>query len=330
MKVVLRDSDGVPVCPPPNLTPANLTLRDNIHAQLSRYKTVSNKPFYRSEDIDSKNEITTFKTTDPIWMFHEPSQDFIKGNITGCLNGLFSVRSSNKKMAFTSIKPTNLFKRNKSGNSKPNIAEHAASVLYPMADEHLLSNNSFDVEVKHDHTSDALQTNNASVETLIDQHSMSSQSSLTHSFDKLNEQPDDYMQSEMTHLDEEFLEEMGLDQISDFAESDDEYEEQPDHHLTQDLKHDDLNPWQTILTIPERKVIYSTASSSVEIFRKDAELLLPGRWLNDQILNFFIENGNNYRLDEDEKYESCRSAYMCNTWFFCKLANVSRRGELGT
>jgi hypothetical protein len=89
MKVVLRDSDGVPVCPPPNLTPAYLTLRDNIHAQLSRYKTVSNKPFYRSEDIDSKNEITTFKTTDPIWMFHEPSQDFIKGNITGCLNGFF-------------------------------------------------------------------------------------------------------------------------------------------------------------------------------------------------------------------------------------------------
>jgi hypothetical protein len=132
-------SSNVPP-PPPNLTPENLNIHDNIHRQLSKYKSVSYKTFYRAEDICSGNNVASFKMTDSIWMFDENSQDFLKGNITGCVNGLFSVRSSNKKYTFSGLIPSILFKRDKGAQDKPNISDFAISSSYPTSLNQLRKN----------------------------------------------------------------------------------------------------------------------------------------------------------------------------------------------
>jgi hypothetical protein len=52
IRVYTRDETGVPLCPPPNLTPENLRVRLNIHNQLSRFNKLSEEIFYLSKDID--------------------------------------------------------------------------------------------------------------------------------------------------------------------------------------------------------------------------------------------------------------------------------------
>lgn len=96
IRVYARDEDGVPLCPPHNLTTENLRLRSYLHHQLSKLNRISHEQFYLCKDIDSKNNHTSFRTGDHIWVFDENIQGFTKANVTGCVDGLFNPFSQQK------------------------------------------------------------------------------------------------------------------------------------------------------------------------------------------------------------------------------------------
>jgi hypothetical protein len=89
------------------------------------------------------------------------------------------------------------------------------------------------------------------------------------------------------------------------------------------------HPWEVISSIPENKTICVSPSGCIPIRKKDAETLLHGRWLNDKVLNFFVENINSSRADSDTKYDCFRRSYLTSSWLFAKMFNVTTHGELG-
>jgi hypothetical protein len=126
IRVYGRDEAGAPLCPPPNLTPENLRLRQNLHNHLTRANVLSHANFYTRSDIDSGNTVISFRTGEPVWYFNDENQHFVKGNITGCVNGCFSFRSSNKNIVITGVHPRVLFPRLANSQDVPPVISHFA------------------------------------------------------------------------------------------------------------------------------------------------------------------------------------------------------------
>lgn len=301
--------------PPPNLTPENLNIRDNIHRQLSKYKSVSNKTFYRAEDICSGNNVASFKMTDSIWMFDENSQDFLKGNITGSVNGLFSVRSSNKKYTFSGLIPSILFKRDKGAQDKPYISDFAISSSYPTSLNQLRKNPIGPTPSFNLSAADDADASNVVADADTD---CKEAIPIPHEDEGDQEQDQHY-------LDEDFLAELGIDIVSSGSYDDDVV---LDYSMDEEEKERLLNlahPWEVIASVAENLTICTSPSGKIEIWQRDAYTLLHNHWLNDQIINFFSECAN-YSLDESD---NCPSAYICSTFFFLKLGTVDLHGAIG-
>lgn len=294
------------MCPPSNLTPANLQVRDNVHIQLSKYGCVSTTTFYRSDDIQSNNDSSAFKTTDPVWLFHEPHQEFIKWYITGCVNGLFSFRLSNKKTVLTGIAPNILFKRSHSYHTKPIASMYAKSMINSSSSSNDPISHNDPIHSNYSLDSDNTVSSNDS-KMDVDPDIQIPNQSPSNSAEDTSINPPDYVL-----LDEEFLDELGLEQdcddqddVEDENELQDVFEDAEDQQ--QRLR---LHLWEVISSINDNIPVCTTLSMLVEITKKDAETLLHGRWLNDQIMIFFIEIANGFRNYEDAKYDACRNAFL--------------------
>jgi len=104
----------------------------------------------------------------------------------------------------------------------------------------------------------------------------------------------------MSDLDYKFLDEAGLLDVNEDSEDELSEEEKDDEQLDNDVKQnissedvDDDEPWTLLSKVSNKQVICSSRFDKVQIFKVDARTLLDGNWLNDQVLNFFFDSGNN-------------------------------------
>lgn len=378
MMVVMRDENGTPLCPPANLTPENLRMRDNIHKQLSTFNKLSTDPFFRNEDIDSKNTSVTFKTTDTVWVFEEAKQDFMKATVTGCVDDLYSIRSSNKKTVMTGVHPNIIFSRDKSRDEKPvitNFTREVAPLSNQQSDDtrHLghtivTGNMSSNDPVPTRRNSQSNHPMSTISQCSSNDPISSSQCHEGQDMDTNNDifrfaasedrafaisiqnEIDGYAESNIPsealvnaiELEEDFLEELCIKDLT--VESDGDEDSKCDEQLESSTANVcDLNQnegmssdalftghsWELLSSMPENKTICLSPSGCIPIRKRDAETLLDGRWLNDEVLNFIVESVNSFRDDIDTKYDCCRRPYLCSSWLFTKMFTVSTHGELG-
>jgi len=144
----------------------------------------------------------------------------------------------------------------------------------------------------------------------------------------------------MSDLDYKFLDEAGLLDVNEDSEDELSEEEKDDEQLDNDVKQnissedvDDDEPWTLLSKVSNKQVICSSRFDKVQIFKVDARTLLDGNWLNDQVLNFFFDSGNNWfpivsGNQDNVTGRRVRTSFMANTWFFSRLARMSVHGEM--
>jgi hypothetical protein len=325
IRVYARDDDGVPLCPPPNLTPENLRIRFNLHKQLSMFNQISNDVFYLEADINSKCTSSSFRTGDHVWVFVESMQDCIKANITGCVNNLFSIRSANKKLCATGVKPSNIFPRVKNSREKPILSQYTnpASLVLPVSFQSV-------------HIDDFKQ----------------SPSECPTGDDWPSEA--DASDNDLVLLDDEILYEMGIEDIDDEGDINQDEEETGDSEqmntgamevcteveedLAEQLSQENENPWRCFSTIDPKTIISTSHNREIELTKKNVATLLDRRWLNDQILNYFATGINQFLKNSasvdtgGDNYTSTGngiSTHIFNTWLCVKLGSFNVYGEIG-
>ncbi len=316
IRVYARDENGVPLCPPYNVTSDNLRTRSNLHHQLSKFDKISYDEFFAASDIDSKNSRSSFRTGDHVWIFDEGNQSFVKANITGCVDGLFSTRSANKKICLTGVSPKIIFPRTKNSNDKPIISHYVVPAI----------------------------VNFIANQCISDYSSTSSSNTLHSNPSSVPDDGDDSIDDEVTFLDEEFLFELGADNeinvdINGDSESGEESTSSMETDEEKTISHDDdymdqtEHPWKLFSTFKDNQLICSSPNDGIDIYRKDAVTLVKGRWLNDEVLNYFSTSANRFHrtTQSDEEAATGRSYkfFICSTWLFSVISTISMPGEIG-
>jgi hypothetical protein len=289
IRVIGRDSSGVPLFPPQNLTPENYRLRLNLHHQLSTRKIIFSD-FYRADDVVSGSTSLTFKRNDPVWLFMENEQDFIKANVTGVVNFLYSCRSSCKKFMFHNVSPNVIFPRSVTEPVKPVVSLYVVPALPPLVSQNL------------------------PVNPLV---SPVFPSILDTGSDFQNEFEEDY--TNVLQMDNDFLEE--CDELVD--EADQHPVCLPVQPSIEPFVPVDVSlPLSSFLSClsPNDRICFSP-SEDLEIKQVHAMSLRAGHWLKDDVINFFIDNAGDYE-DTDTTF------YIAYTYYFVSLFGVTSHGEI--
>jgi hypothetical protein len=331
IRVYARDETGVPLCPPPNLTPENLRVRLNIHNQLSRFNKLSEEIFYLSKDIDSRNTSSSFSTGAHVWVLMENQQDFIKANITGCVNGLFSIRSADKKYAATGTPPSLVFPRVKNSIDKPIIEHFVLSAQASIPSNDVMTDNA-----NFSHSTSTSRLTDAS-------HEDEARAPITNAW-PLNDDHGDSSEDEVFFLDEEFLDEMGIAVDGEDDERPDSDSDADDPSTAIDIEVDDESQhdqsvevelqqeWRKFSEVKPLSILCTSHRGDIELTKRDASKLLDRHWLNDQIMNFFTQSCNQHNIEQEltsAEDVNQQQSYICNTWLFSKFSSMSSHGELG-
>jgi len=267
----------------------------NLHQQLSTYRQL-NSSFYRACDINSGSTIESFQRNDPVWIFDETKQDFLKANVTGVVQSSYSCRSACKKFVYPSIYPNIVFNRPSRHCEKPIIAHFVVSAVAPenpsaSTSELVLDENKDDVSLEY---------------------------------------------QEVIALDEEFLDEIqdlslneNLDDLADQNVEDGipnepdsfsgEIDQQSGTNYNIDLSQ---HPYEFINSLPDKTKLCSSYSDDFHIFKEDVQCLKLGGWISDEIINFFVDN-----LIYLEN--PAHPFHICYTYYFDSLFRVTSYGEIG-
>lgn len=238
-------------------------------------------------------------------MFIEKSQSFLKGNIIGFnqSNNTFSVRSSNKKNTINNIPPNIIFQRQALSNIPPDTYLHSSIARMP---QELICNDEIDNKY-----------------CVVRGSNIILNDSIGNNFceDRKNE---DNSRSDIQH---QLMVEEDEARKEDEVESDSDTDEESDMDISNDdtgLSSADIWVYLQRLSNKKRQIMTTSSCGRMIITNKSAPTLLPGSWLDNEIMNFFCDSINKFNAT------SIQSPYwISNTWFFSRLMNVSTYGELG-
>jgi hypothetical protein len=203
------------------------------------------------------------------------------------------VRSSNKKDSYLSVPPNILFARPSRSTPKPVLYHYIVSAPPPVPSSY------FDGHVQ----------------------SSSDESMLVVS--------DDYL--EILELDSEFVEEAEANRLQNIDEDevclDDEKLndiQEKMHEMYDDPRLDpSMDSFEYLSGLPSNKAICSSPTGNIQIMPKNISCLRPGYWIDDEIINFFIDSAS----------FSCSAPHdtkILETYFFNSLMSVdTTTGSIG-
>jgi hypothetical protein len=358
IRVFARDAQGVPLCPPPNLTPENIRTRLNLHNQLSRFNVVSETKYYYACDVNSRKDSMSFRTGDHVWVFDEEQQDFIKANITGCVNGLFSIRSADKKLIRACVTPPIIFPRIKNSGDKPIVSHFIIpSQLFASATSNAnpITNENVPAYKQHENVNEITNASSHASQPMspILQSPPAVHAPINADFDVGAHNCDYSSDDEIEFLDDEFLFEMGIDVVdqqedesaeeldkTSYSERSIYMEQDTEAHSTDtnsEMIPDDSNdspserppnPWDVFSNADNDTIICSSYLDKEQITKKDAARLLNKGWISDQIINFFCTSVSRHNFTNPLQHNT-RKCYLSNVWLLYKISSMSIYGEIG-